>query len=102
MVDLRSRLFRLPYGDQALFVRRDLFDKLGGFSDQPIMEDYTFVRKARKHGRTVIAGAAVVTSSRRWQRLGIWKTTLLNQRMLLGYHLGTPLEKLANQYCNAR
>lgn len=65
--NLRSRLWRMPDGDQALFVRRWAFDELGSFPELPIMEDYTFVSRLRRH---TLLKAAAVTSGRRWQRLG--------------------------------
>ena len=98
LANLRSRLLQLPYGDQALFLNRETFEELGGFPEQPIMEDYIFVKLAKKRGRVVTLQDEVVTSGRRWQRLGIFQTTLLNQLVVLGYSLGVPAEKLALFY----
>lgn len=102
MVRLRSWLLRLPYGDQAIFVRRSTFEQLGGFPDMPIMEDYVFVRKLRKSGRIRICPAPAITSGRRWDSLGVIKTTAINQLMILGYHLGIPIERLAGIYRRKR
>jgi rSAM/selenodomain-associated transferase 2/rSAM/selenodomain-associated transferase 1 len=88
--NLRSRLWRMPYGEQALFVRRWAFDELGGFADLPIMEDYEFVRRLRRFGRLALLDAAALTSGRRWQRLGFLRTTLINKLVILGYHGGVP------------
>lgn len=96
--NLRSRLWRMPYGDQALFVRRWAFDELGGFPDLPILEDYEFVRRLRRLGRLAHLDAAAVTSGRRWRRLGVPRTTLVNQLVILGYHFGVTPEKLAALY----
>jgi uncharacterized protein len=96
--NLRSRLWQMPYGDQGLFLRRSLFEELGGYADLPILEDYELVRRLRKCGRIVTLSEAAVTSSRRWQRLGLVRTTLLNKWMILGYRLGWPIEKLAASY----
>jgi rSAM/selenodomain-associated transferase 2 len=96
--NLRSRLFQLPYGDQGLFLRRDDFLQLGGFPETPIMEDFLFVRKARKQGRITILPQAVVTSARRWRRLGILRATLINQLVILGFYAGVPLPKLSALY----
>lgn len=96
--NLRSRLWRMPYGDQALFVRRWAFDELGGFPELPIMEDYEFVRRLRRLGRLALLNEAAVTSGRRWQRLGFLRTTLINKLVIAGYHCGVPPSKLAALY----
>ena len=96
--NLRSRLLRLPYGDQAIFIRRDNFMKLEMFPELPIMEDYLFIRKAKKYGEISIMRDSVVTSARRWQKKGVFLTTLINQVVLLGYFIGVSPEKLALIY----
>ena len=98
LTNLRSRRLQLPYGDQGIFVTADLFRRIGGYSDLPIMEDFELIRRLRKFGRIVIAPAAVVTSARRWRDLGIWKTTLINQAMILGYLIGISPARLARWY----
>ncbi len=98
LTNIRSRLLQLPYGDQALFLTKETFTQLGGFPEQPIMEDYVFVKRAKKSGRVVTLQEKVFTSGRRWQRLGVFRTTLLNQLVVLGYHLGIPADKLALFY----
>ncbi len=96
--NLRSRLWRMPYGDQALFIRRWAFDELGGFPDLPIMEDYEFVRRLRRLGKLALLEASVLTSARRWQRLGFLRTTLINKFVILGYRCGVSPTKLAALY----
>ena len=96
--NLRARFFHLPYGDQALFLRRDDFLQLGGFPETPIMEDFLFIRKAGKQGRITILPQAVLTSARRWRRLGIIRATLINQLVILGFYAGVPLQKLSALY----
>lgn len=96
--NLRSGAFGLPYGDQALFLRADTFAALGGFGPLPIMEDFDLVRRAGKRGRIALARTAVVTSSRRWQRRGAVRTTLVNQLMIAGWMLGIAPERLAAFY----
>lgn len=91
----RSRVCRLPYGDQALFVRRETFEQLGGFRALPVMEDYEFVRRLRRHGQTRLASGAVLTSARRWHTHGIWRTTITHQLMVLGWFLGLSPARLA-------
>jgi hypothetical protein len=97
-INTRSRLLQLPYGDQALHFRRELFQALGGFRDWPIMEDFELVRRARREGKIRLADAAVQTSARRWQELGIWRTTWINQKIVFGYLLGVPVDRLATWY----
>jgi hypothetical protein len=86
----RSRCLQLPYGDQAIFVRSSLFRQVGGFPDLPIMEDFAFIRRLKKTkpGRIHTASLPAITSARRWRALGIWKTTLLHQLIILTYCLG--------------
>jgi uncharacterized protein len=96
--NLRSRLLGLPYGDQALFVRNDLFFKIGGFEDIPIMEDYAFIRTLGKHGRITVSRQSVLTSGRRWESVGVLRTFFTNQVIILAYHFGTSVRKLAHWY----
>ncbi len=98
----RARRRQLPYGDQALFLRRETFRGAGGFRELPIMEDYEFVRRLRRQGRIAVAPAVALTSGRRWRELGVVRTTLLNQAMILGYHLGVPPARLAAWYRRRR
>ncbi len=97
-VQWRSQLFSLPYGDQGIFLKTQVFRALGGYGELPIMEDYEFVRRLKKQGQIAIASTAVKTSPRRWQKLGVWRTTFLNQSMILGYHLGVHPDKLRQWY----
>ncbi len=100
--NLRSRYLQLPYGDQAFFLRRHDFHALGGFPEIPIMEDYVFVKQAKKQGRVRTLPQTVTTSARRWQALGPILTTVINQLMILGYCLGVSPEKLASFYRSRR
>ncbi len=98
LISWRSRILGLPYGDQALFVSRRLFDRVGGFWSEPLLEDVDFLRKIKKEGRLLILPAKVVTSARRWQHLGVMFTTLINQLIMVGYYLGVPSKYLARLY----
>ena len=98
LANARSRLLHLPYGDQGLFVMADLFRRLGGFPDLPIMEDVVFVRRLNRRGRIAIAPCSALTSDRRWRRLGILRTTLVNQVVLTGFFLGVDPARLAGWY----
>ncbi len=99
-VAARSILARMPYGDQALFIRRETFEAAGGFPDHPILEDMLLVSRLQRRGMVRVLPQAVLTSARRWQRLGPWRTTFLNQRIVLGYWLGIPTDRLAAWYGN--
>ena len=94
----RSRLLSKPYGDQALFLRRQTFFELGGFRPIPIMEDYDLVLRAGRLGKIKISPAAAQTSARRWRRMGIIATTLMNWLMVCGFHLGVSPARLARWY----
>ncbi len=98
LTNLRARILHLPYGDQALFVRRDLFMAGGGFPDAAIAEDLLLVRRLSKRGRVRIAPSPVQTSGRRWKRLGVLRTTLINQIVLAGLLLGFLPGSLAPLY----
>lgn len=96
--NLRSWLLGLPYGDQAIFVRAATFYQMNGFRPWPLLEDYDFCRRVRRFGRVVPASSAVVTSGRRWKRLGVVRTTLVNQLCLLALHLGVSPQRIADWY----
>lgn len=93
--NLRSRILQLPYGDQGLFLRKVTFVKMGGYLDLPVLEDYEFVRRLRRLGRIVQADSTACTSSRRWRITGPWRLCVKHQLMLLGYHLGIDVHRLA-------
>ncbi|MGO8744649.1 MAG: TIGR04283 family arsenosugar biosynthesis glycosyltransferase [Thermoguttaceae bacterium] len=97
-VNLRAKWLGMPYGDQALFLRKETFTGLGGFPELPIMEDFELVKRLRRLGRIRIVPLPVSTSGRRWQDLGIWRTTWINQKVILGYGLGVSPQRLAHWY----
>ncbi len=92
----RCRLFQLPYGDQGLFMPREVFEEAGGFPRVPIAEDLLLVRKLKKRGRIGLAPAHVLTSARRWKALGVVRTTLINQLIVVGIYLGISPATLAS------
>ena len=98
LISWRSRIFGWPYGDQVFFMARGLFDRVGGFWQEPLLEDVDLLRKIKKEGRLVIMSSKVVTSARRWQNLGIVFTTIINQMVMVGYYLGVPPKFLATLY----
>ena len=98
MVNWRSRYLQMPYGDQGIFLSAKIFAEIGGFPEIPIMEDFELIRKLRKRGRIAIVSKPVLTSARRWQKLGIFKTTLINQVVIIAYLLGVSPKVLARWY----
>jgi rSAM/selenodomain-associated transferase 2 len=96
--NLRTRLGKLPYGDQGLFVRRRLFEALGGYANVPFMEDVKLVQALRKHGRLTTIAAPVHTSGRRWLRDGVVYTTVRNNVLMALYFCGVPPETLQYWY----
>lgn len=92
---LRGSLAHLPYGDQALFCRRVAFEAIGGFPALPVMEDYEFVRRARRAGNVRVLPQAALTSDRRWREHGAVRWTALNIATAARYRLGTPAAELA-------
>ena len=95
VVAIRCRLCQLPYGDQALFVRRDTFLSIGGFPEAPIMEDYILVQRLKKIGRIEIVETPAITSARRWRKLGVLRTTWSNQVCIIAYKLNVAPERIA-------
>ena len=98
MTNMRSQFLKLPYGDQGLFVRKSLFEEIGGFPPVPVAEDLLFVRRIAHKGRIHILPSEARTSSRRWKTLGIFRTTLINQIIAAGCYLGLPPRLLATLY----
>jgi rSAM/selenodomain-associated transferase 2 len=98
MMNLRSRVSGIATGDQALFVRRDSFLRVGGFPDQPLMEDIEFSKRLCRFARPVCLYQRVTTSGRRWERDGVWRTIALMWRLRWLYWIGTPPERLARLY----
>jgi rSAM/selenodomain-associated transferase 2 len=96
---LRSRMTRIPYGDQTIFIRKSDFRELGGFRDIPIMEDVEIMQRIKKRkGKICIIGRAVMTSPRRWEKEGIVYTTLRNWLLIALYFCGAKPEKLIRFY----
>ncbi len=95
---LRTNVLHLPYGDQAIFVRRTVFEAIGGFPEVPVAEDLLFMRELRRLGRIALAPASVVTSGRRWRRVGLLRGLVINQAIALGCRFGVPLNLLARMY----
>jgi rSAM/selenodomain-associated transferase 2 len=98
LIGLRSRLTGIATGDQAIFVRRDRFEAVGGFPAIPLMEDVALSRALRRTGPPLCLRQRVVTSSRRWEERGIARTILLMWRLRLAFALGADPVRLAERY----
>lgn len=98
IVYLRSSLLQMPYGDQALFMPKTTFEKVGGFPSVPIAEDLYLVRRLAQLGRIALAPGTVVASGRRWRDIGIWRATLINYLIAIGCLAGVDPKKLAPFY----
>jgi len=98
---LRSRLNRIPFGDQALFIRKEYFNEIGGYKEIPIMEDVELMRRIKKSGSKIwIFHDRVMTSPRRWEKEGVIYCTLRNWTLQTLYFLGISPDKLVKFYEN--
>ena len=96
---LRSRLTRIPYGDQAIFIRKDYFNNIGGYKEIPLMEDVELMQRIKKRGDKIyILSDRVFTSPRRWEKEGIVYCTLRNWIIIILYLIGISPDKLARYY----
>jgi rSAM/selenodomain-associated transferase 1 len=102
LINLRSRLTRIATGDQALFVRRALFERLGGFAEIPLMEDVEFTTRLARTGAPACIATPVITSGRRWLAAGVLRTIALMWRLRLMYFFGADPQRLADLYGYAR
>ncbi|MEO6696754.1 MAG: TIGR04283 family arsenosugar biosynthesis glycosyltransferase, partial [Gammaproteobacteria bacterium] len=101
LMNWRSRLTGIATGDQAIFVRRDLFERAGGFPDIPLMEDIALSRILKRFSRPFCVRERVITSSRRWEQHGIVRTIFLMWRLRLAYALGADPEQLVRRYSSS-
>ncbi|MFC1603335.1 TIGR04283 family arsenosugar biosynthesis glycosyltransferase, partial [Pseudomonadota bacterium] len=98
MMNLRSRLTGIATGDQAIFVKRDVFDHVGGFPDMSLMEDIALSKQLKKLAQPLCVRLKLVTSSRRWEKQGILRTIVLMWCLRLGFALGINPKQLARWY----
>lgn len=98
LMNLRSRWTGIATGDQGIFVRRDLFERVGGYQDIPLMEDIALSRRLKREAPQVCLRERLVTSSRRWEKDGVVRTILLMWRLRFAYWLGVSPDRLAARY----
>ncbi len=102
LVDLRTRLTRAPLGDQAQFARREVFERLGGFREWPILEDLDFIRRLKRAGQIAILPQRVTTSARRFHERGILRTVATNWLIWMLFFAGVSPHRLARLYLHVR
>lgn len=98
MINLRSCLSGIATGDQAIFLAREQFERLGGYAEIPLMEDVELSKRLRRLQRPLCIRRPLITSSRRWEHHGILRTILLMWQLRLAYFLGATPESLATRY----
>lgn len=102
LINLRSRWSRISTGDQCIFVRRSVFERLGGFPELPLMEDVAFSRMLKRAGRVACLREKAVTSSRRWRKDGVLRTILLMWTLRFLFFCGVPAARLKRRYADTR
>lgn len=98
MMNWRSRCTGIATGDQALFIRHELFCRVGGFPPLPLMEDVAMSKALKRHGPPACLREHVTTSARRWERDGAWRTIVLMWRLRAAYFFGADPARLAMRY----
>jgi rSAM/selenodomain-associated transferase 2 len=98
MMNLRSRLSGIATGDQAIFVRREAFVAVGGYPDQPLMEDVELSKRLKRLAPPVCLAGPAVTSGRRWEIQGVWRTIFLMWQLRFAYWCGVSATRLAQRY----
>lgn len=100
--NIRARRSRIFYGDQGIFVRKEVFDRLGGFPDVPIFEDILFSGRLKEQGKTTVLSDKIIVSPRRWEKRGIVRTMVMFNTLLIMFKMGYPLEKIRALYEDLR
>ncbi len=98
MINLRTRLTGCPWGDQAQFIRRETFQRVGGFREIPLMEDYDLALRMKREGPTVVLPYRVATSGRRFLNKGVLRTAAINWSIIIRFRLGADPDELARWY----
>lgn len=98
VVELRSMISGIPYGDQGIFVKRDTFKKMNGYKNIPLLEDIEFGRRLIKEGKIEILKPKIITCARAWERYGVLRTTLRNWVYVTLFFMGYSPHKLYERY----
>jgi len=102
LISYRSRISKVGTGDQAIFVRREMFERIGGYPEVPFMEDIAFCRTLKSLGKIACLRSCVITSARRWEIDGVWRTILRMWILKLLYLAGVPPSRLERFYADTR
>ena len=102
LINYRSRVTQVGTGDQALFVRREVFARMGGFLDIPLMEDIAFCRALKRKGAVACLRSRVITSARRWESDGVWRTIFKMWSLKACYLAGVSPARLKRFYADTR
>ncbi|KRG35502.1 glycosyl transferase [Psychrobacter sp. P11G3] len=98
MINKRSRLLSIATGDQAIFIKKSVFEQIGGYPDQPLMEDIELCKRLKKLARPACLKSKVITSARRWQQHGTWRTIFLMWHLRFDYWRGVSPNVLKQRY----
>ena len=98
MINQRSRLVSIATGDQAIFIKKSVFEQLGGYTEQPLMEDVELCKRLKKIARPACLYSKVTTSARRWQQHGTWRTIFLMWHLRFDYWRGVSPDVLKQRY----
>jgi rSAM/selenodomain-associated transferase 2 len=102
LMNMRMRLLRRCFGDQALFARRRVWEQSGGYPDWPLFEDYEFVRRFKRYGKFGIVNSPVTISARRFLKKGVWRTAALVMVLQTGYYVGVSPVTLKRWFVDIR
>ena len=100
VINKRSRLMSIATGDQAIFIKKSIFEQIGGYPDQPLMEDIELCKRLKKFARPACLKSKVITSARRWQQYGTWRTIFLMWQLRFDYWRGVSPSVLKQRYYN--
>ena len=98
MINWRSRLSGIATGDQAIFIKKPLFEQLGGYPQQPLMEDIELCKRLKAIGKPACLRSKVITSARRWQQYGTWRTIGLMWHLRFDYWRGVSADNIKQRY----
>jgi rSAM/selenodomain-associated transferase 2 len=101
-MNLRAKILRRCFGDQALFVRRNVFDQFGGFPNWPLFEDYEFVRRMKRYGSFAVITSAITLSARRFLAHGVWRTVMRVFLLQAAFYLGLSPARLKRWFIDIR
>lgn len=102
LISIRSRWTRVATGDQAIFVRRELFERIGAFREDELFEDIDLCRRLKRIAVMTVPAGRAVTSARRWRQGGAWRTSFLMWGLKLAYLAGVPAARLTRFYRDVR